>query len=248
MSSPNMDASLTGSIKEVHSLSDQEVSEMFDLFQLFFGVEGPDTFRADLKRKQYVIHLTDGKGRVQGFSTITGYATAFKDREIGVIYSGDTIVCPEHWGTSLLHKMWLEAVMKLSGELPRPLYWFLLSSGYKTYRFLPVFFKVFHPQYDLKTEPEVQELVDVLAQRQFGGLYSPEKGIVQFERGVTPLREGVSEVDEKRLKDPHVAFFLEKNPGHVRGDELVCLTELTDDNVSRAGRRIMKAVGVDRLS
>ena len=39
---------------------------------------------------------------------------------------------------------------------------------------------------------------------------------------------------------PHIAFFLATNPGHVRGDELVCLTELCDENLTRAGRRMIE--------
>ena len=30
------------------------------------------------------------------------------------------------------------------------------------------------------------------------------------------------------MPDPHVAFFLERNPGFVQGDELVCLTKIDE--------------------
>ena len=35
----------------------------------------------------------------------------------------------------------------------------------------------------------------------------------------------LAEIDAGRLRDPHVAFFQKMNPGHLRGDELVCLPE-----------------------
>jgi hypothetical protein len=41
------------------------------------------------------------------------------------------------------------------------------------------------------------------------------------------------------MDDPHVACFAARNPGHARGDELACLCELTESNLTRAGRRMV---------
>jgi len=41
------------------------------------------------------------------------------------------------------------------------------------------------------------------------------------------------------MDDPHVAFFVRRNPGHARGDELACLCELNESNLTRAGRRMV---------
>jgi hypothetical protein len=38
-----------------------------------------------------------------------------------------------------------------------------------------------------------------------------------------------------------VAFFLEKNPGHGQGDELVCLAEVSPTNLTRAGLRLWQS-------
>jgi hypothetical protein len=40
-----------------------------------------------------------------------------------------------------------------------------------------------------------------------------------------------------------VRFFLARNPGFVRGDELVCWTSIADDNLTPAGRRMTRAAG-----
>ena len=48
-------------------------------------------------------------------------------------------------------------------------------------------------------------------------------------------------VKSNRLKNAHVAFFKSINPGHTQGDELVCLTEIDPDNLTRAGRRMVDA-------
>jgi hypothetical protein len=48
------------------------------------------------------------------------------------------------------------------------------------------------------------------------------------------------EVPEGRAADPDIAFFLECNPGFVRGDELACLAQIDDTNLTAAARRIAR--------
>ena len=80
--------------------------------------------------------------------------------------------------------------------------------------------------------------MEALAQAKFSGRFDREAGVVRPE-SAAPLRSGVADVTEKRLADPHVAFFVSANPGHARGDELVCLTELAPENLTPAGRRML---------
>jgi hypothetical protein len=60
---------------------------------------------------------------------------------------------------------------------------------------------------------------------------------VQLDRPQV-LAGDLVDVPAGRAADPHVRFFLERNPGFVRGDELVCLTRIADDNLTRAGLRM----------
>jgi hypothetical protein len=86
----------------------------------------------------------------------------------------------------------------------------------------------------------VQARLDALALARFGAQYDPARGIVRFAAGATPLRPGVADVDAGRLRNPHVRFFLERNPGHDQGDELVCLTRIHPDNFTAAGQRVAR--------
>ena len=124
--------------------------------------------------------------------------------------------------------------------MPQPLYWLLISSGYKTYRFLTVFYKTFYPCHNQPILPETQAIMQQLASERFGADYLPDEGIVRFKQGATPLREGVAAVTDERLRDPHVAFYIHANPGHVNGDELVCITRIHPDNFTPAGKRMAR--------
>jgi hypothetical protein len=45
-------------------------------------------------------------------------------------------------------------------------------------------------------------------------------------------------IPQERLKDSHIRFFQTKNSGYEQGDELVCLTEIKEENLTPAGRRM----------
>ena len=58
------------------------------------------------------------------------------------------------------------------------LYWFLICSGYKTWRFLPVFFRDFYPNPEAPTPSHVKHILDTLGDVKFGSQYNA--GTVSF--------------------------------------------------------------------
>ncbi|MFH7029318.1 MAG: hypothetical protein ACHBN1_28975 [Heteroscytonema crispum UTEX LB 1556] len=52
------------------------------------------------------------------------------------------------------------------------------------------------------------------------------------------LRGCLKGIPQERLQDPHIQFFALHNPGHLQGDELVCLTEICEENLTPAGKRM----------
>lgn len=219
-------------------LGEADREAMLRLLSAHFSGVTPERFESDLAEKNWTL-LLEEDGRLRGFSTLLIYEATPPDGEpVTVVYSGDTIVEPGAWGTAALPKSWIAAVRTLRERHPRGrLWWLLLTSGFRTYRFLPVFWREFWPRHDAMTPPETQDLLDFLATGRFGACFSPETGVVRFSEPQV-LREGLDEIPEGRLGDPHVASFLQKNPGWVRGDELVCLTELAEGNLTPAGRRM----------
>ena len=214
-------------------------NEMFELLSTHFDGVAHAQFETDLAEKNWVILLTRNS-RVVGFSTLLAYETAFENERISVIYSGDTVVAPEAWNSPALSRAWIACVRDLRKNYSRgKYYWLLLTSGFRTYRFLPVFWREFYPRFDAPTPTRQKSVLDFLAKERFGTQYDSASGVVRFtypqklrdRRNLIPLRTA----------DPHITFFLRQNPGHVTGDELVCLTELADANLTPAGRRMVEA-------
>jgi hypothetical protein len=231
---------LKGTLIPRAALSTEMERAMFALLRLHFdGVTWP-TFQADLIEKNWVIALEDDDGVLRGFSTILIYRTETAGTPITVVYSGDTIVERAWWGSTALPRTWIRAVKQLSllsGS--RDLYWLLLTSGYRTYRFLPVFFRSFYPRCDTEMPAEAATLRDAIALERFGSRYDPQSGLVRFQRPQV-LAPDLVDVPTGRVEDEHVRFFLARNPGYVRGDELVCLTRIHDDNLTPAAKRMAR--------
>ena len=217
-----------------------QMEEMFQLLAQHFDGVTPEQFARDLAEKNLAL-LLQRDDRLVGFSTQLAYTTSFEGESVNVIYSGDTIVTPEAWGTTALPRAWVAGVDALRATLPPGrCFWLLLTSGFRTYRFLPVFWREFFPRFDMPTPPEAQRLLDQLAKERFGTQFDSRAGVVRFSHPQR-LRAGLEGIPPGRERDPHTTFFLARNPGHANGDELACLTELCPENLTAAGRRMMPA-------
>jgi hypothetical protein len=240
--SPRFDR-LVGSLAPSSATTRGERDQMYSLLAAYFSGTRRGQFDADLAEKEAVILLRDSGGQIQGFSTFMRIAARIDGRDLVAFYSGDTIVAREYWGETMLSQLWSRTVLaeadRIVAERPSTrVYWFLICSGYKTWRFLPVFFREYYPNPSTPTPPGVKRILDTLGRRKFGDQYLADSGIVRFRRA-TPLRRGIADVTEQRLRDPRVAFFSSMNPGHANGDELACLTEISRSNLTPAGERMV---------
>jgi hypothetical protein len=229
---------LVSRLVAVPELTAAEVAAMYALFDQSF-LAAADVFERDLRRKDWAILFNDAAaGELQGFTSLALYRSTARGEPLSVAYSGDTLIRPACWGTPELPRRWIQSVLALAAGMPQPLYWLLLTSGFRTYRFLPVFFQEFYPRHDRPTPAAEQALLDELAGERFGDDFDPARGVVRFAQGATPLRPGLAAASPERRRDPHVEFSLARNPGHAQGDELVCITRLHPDNLTAAGRRM----------
>jgi hypothetical protein len=237
---PEQPGRLAGSVRRPEELSSAQRKRMCTLLTHYFANVTRRQFEHDLAEKEWVVLLADtGSGQIQGFSTLMRLCVVIDGQPIVAFFSGDTIIDREYWGETQLPRLWGRHVFGLAENIHGArVYWFLISSGYKTYRFLPIFFREFYPTYQRPTPPAVKRLLDALAYLKFLSEYDSQKGVIRLA-AATPLRPGVAEITERRLKDPHVAFFVAANPGYDRGDQLACLVELTRANLTPAGRRMM---------
>lgn len=199
--------------------------EMWRLFSQYYTEVGRGAFLHDLAGKDHVILLRDHARALKGFSTAQGYVREVQGRRIGVVFSGDTIVDREYWGQTVLQRAFLRYIVRFKLRHPfTPVYWFLISKGYKTYLLMARNFPVYWPRHDMETPAWERAVLDSLAREKFGASWRPDLGILRFERCLGRLRGSVAPIDDElRARYAEVRFFEQKNPGHAEGDELCCI-------------------------
>lgn len=240
---------LRSHLRAPSDLSSRDIDEMFGLMTRYYDNASLPAFLEDLNEKQWVIELRDSATHaLQGFSTQRLIDTEVDGSQRTALFSGDTIVDRDHWGSPLLALAWGQlAIRIIELHQDRELYWFLICKGFRTYRFLSVFFEEFAPCWDRETSPYHQRILDGFASEKFGARYDCRRGILMADEKAYRVK---SEIDllSRDSRDPHIAFFLERNPGYQRGDELCCLAPLTLSNFSRAAKRLMATSAFERLT
>jgi hypothetical protein len=237
---------LAGRLVPTSQVTRDERDRMFALMDQHYERMARGTFEADLDEKHWVIQLLEPEtGALCGFSTQMLLEVAAAGRPVRALFSGDTIIARDRWGDSALARVWGHLALSLIDAFPETeLYWFLISKGYKTHRFLPVFFHEFYPRYDVPTPAWAKEVLDALSRHKYPARYDAAAGVVRAERSQYYLRKGVADITSERARDPHIRFFAERNPGHVWGDELCCLAPLTRGNFTPAAYRVIGSEAV----
>lgn len=238
---------LLSSIRSPSDLSSQDIEEMIGLMMRHYDRADREMFFEDLREKHWVIELRDDlTGQLKGFSTQRLMDTLVDREVVTALFSGDTIVDREFWGSPILAIAWGQLAVRIIESYPnRELYWFLICKGFRTYRFLSVFFEEFSPCWNRETSTHDKRILTALAQQKFGKQYDEDRGILTASDKAYCIKPEVDLLTVSR-RDPHVAFFLEKNPGYQRGDELCCLARLTLGNFSKAAKRLMATAAFSR--
>lgn len=229
---------MTGRLVPQSALTPRDRSAMFSLLDAHFKGVTPQQFHQDLEAKNWAV-LIEESGELVGFSTLLVYPAQVGDELLTVVCSGDTIVAPAAWGSMAFPRSWIESVYTIRDTHSQGrLIWLLLTSGYRTYRFLPVFWREFYPRAGVQTPPTWRRMLNELATERFGAMFDSDNGIVRFTHP-QQLRGELAGIPVGRDSDPDVQFFIRANSGHHDGDELVCIADLDPANLTPAGRRVV---------
>jgi hypothetical protein len=229
---------------QVEALSVAEKDAMYALLAENYENVNRPRFEADLFEKDCAILLRDAQDHaLRGFSTQKVMRFHVDGHPLRAVFSGDTIIARSHWGEQELGRAWGHFVAELRAEEPDvPLYWFLISKGYRTYLFLPLFFHHFFPRHDQVTPAREQKILDALASTRYPEHYVRESGLIVFPESHGNLVPELAEIEPRRLRNPHVRFFLTKNPGFAAGHEMACLAEISAENMRSYGSRILSEI------
>ncbi len=225
---------LQARVRRVRSLTLRELGAMWALFETSYAGARREAFEADLREKDHVIVLKDASGQVQGFSTLLKLESA----GACVVFSGDTIITPGFWGQTALQRAFIWYLMVQRQVKPgRPVYWFLITKGYRTYLLISRYFPNHWPRHDAAFPKAEGALIDTLCRGKFGAAWDERAGLLRYAGAdAVRLTDALADVPKRLLDDPDVRFFLAKNPRWAEGDELCCLARADDDFVEKTTR------------
>ena len=174
----------------VSELTPPQRNEMFRLMDRYYIGMARDVFESDLDEKRWVLQIVESDTRIlRGFSTQMLLKIELAGRPIRALFSGDTIMDHRFWGHNPLAQAWGRLALTLIDQClatGHELYWYLIVKGYKTYRFLPVFFQEFYPRYHARTPDWAAAMLDKLGREKFSRHYDAQSGIIRAPRRRTP--------------------------------------------------------------
>ena len=237
---------LKASIVRQSLLVDEDRIRMLNLHRRYFDNVCRAAFLRDMAEKDWVIILREPSNAIVGFSTIR-FVKLTVDREHCLfLFSGDTVVDQKHRQCGALAGAFGHVMLRTLDEHPRlNCYWHLIAKGYRTYRFLPLYFRRFFPTYETLTPTRYAQLLRAVGEHLFGNTYDEKTGIVRHAGLRDCLNRETDTVPGGRATDPHVRFFLTRNPDYAQGDELACIADIATDNFNRTCWRVIDHSAVE---
>lgn len=234
--------------RSISEVSVKEIVCMYQVFIRYYDNVELDVFLRDMSKKTGVFLMTaerDGREDIVGFSTVTHLDLDINGRRSRGIFSGDTIIEREFWGNRALQRAFLRYVVAQRLRNPfKPLYWFLISKGYKTYLLLANNYPRYYPN-PAGQWPELAEVVRTYCEHLFPDAFVADSMLLDFGNGYQRLKGDVAAISEDmRRRHPKIAFFEARNPGWQRGTELPCVGELSFGDLLRyvagTGKKLLR--------
>ncbi len=230
---------LKGRVYRLDEITQSDINSMYELMAMYYDNLKKENFISDLEKKSRLIILKDNDNQIKGFTTIVLYDATIENIKIKLLFSGDTIIHKDYWSNNDLAQVWIKNALELKKGFDEKLYWLLISKGYKTYKYLSAFYKEFYPKYDKQTPNFEQKIIDFFGEKFYSKYYDKKTGIIKMNKTKDYLKEEYSKIPKEKLTDKNIEFFVHKNPLYYKGNELVCVAELDENNLNKAGKRVL---------
>ncbi|MFY9179321.1 MAG: hypothetical protein WAO12_06015 [Venatoribacter sp.] len=220
-----INSSLKAKYHPISKISVVDVYQMYSIYSKYYMNTKWRIFLSDLSKKSgvFIIRRKDNK-KIVGFSTVVNYPIFHEGKKSLGVFSGDTIIEREYWGSRVLQMAFYKYMVTLKILNPfQDLYWLLISKGFKTYLLMSNNVDKYFPSVD-NNSPELAPIVDNYCQALFHEYYDSKQRILDFGDHYQCLKDGVAEIDENLAhSNDKISFFEQMNPEWRRGTELPCV-------------------------
>src|ERR1044071_2597711 len=162
------------------SLDDAEHRRMYAIFRTLYDGTSWDDFLADLSNKTHVILLEAG-GQIVGFSNIRLSEAAIDGRVAQILFSGDTAIAREHWGSKALQATFTRFLVNWRLQHWRSrCYWLLISKGYRTYLLMAHNVRHYAPRPGRELDASEQALALAGLGPRLASHWNARRGVLEF--------------------------------------------------------------------
>lgn len=212
----------------VSKISPELSRRMFDLFAQYYDDVEFHRFQSDLSEKTSVILLWDNENTKKPY--LFGFSTVLVRRNLTggrIIYSGDTVVDSDYWGSRTLQSAFTRILFMTRLRHPfSPLYWMLISKGFKTYMLMRRNFPRSYPSVNGEIPHDLMTVKHSFYEEKFRGVYSPENSLIDFGKSLGRVKDQMAAPTARDMTNPNVRFFLNRNPRYHEGVELACIADI----------------------
>jgi hypothetical protein len=201
-----------------------DLMAMYRLFIQYYDNTPLETFLKDMTHKTGVLVIYRKiDDAIVGFSTITDFKIKADGRTTRCVFSGDTVVDRQYWGSAALRISGLIYMFRQKLLHPfTPVYWYLISMGYRTYLMMANNFPNYYPRVD-GDDPHMRNVAAAASAHLFPAALDRERMMLDFGEGACKLKSHVTPISEAERADRKIAFFEQRNPRWMQGDEMPCI-------------------------
>jgi hypothetical protein len=214
--------------KSVQTLSDNNIQRMYAIYSRYYQNTNIELFKHDLAEKTGVFVIREPlNNQIVGFSTIMERRFDVKGQQTFGFFSGDTIIEEAYWGGRALQRAMLRYVLHFKFRyFFKPVYWLLISKGFKTYLLMANNFEHHFPRAD-GHDAHLEPLVQAYSNSFYADYYNQETSLLNFGETYQALKPDVAPItNEMKEKNPKIAYFEKVNPTWQKGTELPCIAEI----------------------
>lgn len=227
-------AKLSSRFCKINKISVPQLMEMYSLFIQYYNNVDMETFCSDMTKKSGVLLLEKKSPikRIVGFSTWVELDIKKNGKSAKGVFSGDSVIDRQYWGDKSMHNAGVVQMLKLKLKNPKtPVFWLLISKGYKTYLMLTNNFPKHYPNYRDQNEG-FEAIVDEYCKQLYPDVYDEDNRLLMFGDEYQYLKRDVAEItDEMKVNNPNIRHFEELNPTWRQGTELPCVGEISSNMI-----------------
>ncbi len=216
-----------------------QLRKMYSIYRVYYENTNFDLFMSDFNKKTGAFVITHPDTReIVGFSTLMDCKVNDGEKSYQAIFSGDTVIEKEFWGSRALQGAMFKYLIKAKLRYPtQPIYWLLISKGFKTYLLLANNYFTYYPHPEGKHQ-HLAPIVEAYCKQYFNDYYDPQNSLLNFGEGYQALKAAVAPITgDMRENNPKIRFFEQCNPSWEMGTELPCIGEIAWSDIARYVKR-----------